>query len=408
LIIIIINNREDLINQVKYAYYEHLWDADIENFFCLKSDSETGFVTEFHISKLNKYEKTNVHLKNDFVLSVIPNVISGNLASCKVVIFNLNMGAGKDGDSFFDDILYSKYQNLKCKFSPYTAEGPNGKFYSFSQTMFHEALNNNEQMNSDVRYMLSNDFTVNKAKIIYGKIKANLTTIYEHNLNRESQSIEAHKYYLLENELEKYNLDFSHKGINTLSNFYRHMIIPLLQLKFPFETKLNIAPVFIASDPYYLPIDDNTSRTGRFRLKPSKYNWNGNNSWIKYIFGNKKIYFLGKNISLLEKIGVQKLSDVMLMQLYPYASNNFTNKKNLDYFHDWKEFIRDFVRIIDQYNGQNKDDQIQIIFNRNGNNYIELNRLVHTIFWTRETPYSGRSGFLSSYSFKKNYNRDTR
>lgn len=394
-----INNRTQLIDEAKQIYLNNLGDTTQNDFFYLKTDSESNIITEFHINKLHNTKINKNHSNDHFVLSTIPNAISGSLSSAKVIILNLNMGAGKNGPSFLKDIINYE-NNSQYIYSPTTSDFITGKNYSFSQTMFYYAFNKNLQMRADLKCMLSDKFDIIRAQCVYEKIKNNLIKIYSNSLNLASTNKEIkNNFPSLYNDLKRYYLDFSDVGINTLGNFYRQMLIPILQLKFPFEVALHIHPIFIATDPYYVPIDNKGSERARFLIKPHSYTWNGKNNWLNYTFEQQNISF---SESLLAKVGVKSMDNIMLIQLYPYSSNKFYINKNTPHdFGYWKKFVCELVNTIDDYNHHNSTDQIQLILNRSGNNYVDLNSLKHTSIWTRKENNGSHSGYLSSKSFKK-------
>lgn len=411
--------RQQLVKQAKEIYQRHLGKTTAADFFYLQglvaNDEQKHQVPHFHMRTLYDTSHLVADFDTQFVTSLIPNNLSGSLMTAHVLVLNLNMGAGRSEIECCDTNKHCQH-----KYSPtatqYTKLNDH-KAYSLSQTIFHEAFRNNHKMRQTLLKIMDSAYSIKKARKLYQIICADLQIIYTNKLNLKSAD---NDYSKLRKSLKKYDLKSSPKHVQTLSNFYRQAVLPLLQLKFPFELKLNFAPISIASEPYYVPIDRQLGDAKTFQLDPSQYNWNnhtgkdehgnvieGDDAWTNYVFSNQTLRFQPGQVSLLEKLQIKHVSEIMLLQQYPYASSSFNRAHNDNVFKPWQAFVQELLIAIDDYNQACPDDQIQIIRNRKGTDYLTLDALTHTSIWVRKVAKTGLNGRLIAQNFAKYHaNRD--
>ena len=387
-----ISTREQLNQAAKEDY-----DKLKVNNSLYKIEDENG-KPQFFLTSLQDetIKNKNSELGNGgFALDLIPNDISGNLMTANVIILNLNMGAGADHKDFYNFIKdCNKGENC---FSPYTTEfGESKKQSSFSQTMFYEMLSN-EKLKGTVDTILTENYSIIEAKDLYEKIKQCLQEIFNYEKNTK----------ILSNALKDYGLNDDKKGKDTLNNFYRLVIIPLLQLKFPFEDELQISPIFIATDDYYTGIGEGKG-SNKLHINRKVYNWykkdENSAACTEYIFGDKEIPLLDDGNSLLanENLNVKYFNNIMLVQQFPYASNKsekgITGKNS---FIPWQNFVRHLLYDINNFNKYKvtEEKKISIIVNRGKANYLKdtFVQLTNTNIKYSTNP---RAGYLTNRCFK--------
>lgn len=380
----ITKQRKRLLASVKAAYLEHVGDPTAKGFFQLSGDIESQVVTGFKFgTQLTEFEKAET-IFDMFVTSLIPNNIVGSLATAKVIILNLNMGVGKDSEAFFERL------DNDYVYNPTNANHGIGKKFSRSQTTFHEAFNTKPQLRAVVDKILKRKYKLDKAQDLVNEMR---------------------RFYLkpakVEAILTNYQLPLTTAGYETLSNFYRLIVLPLLQLKFPFEKDLLLPPLSLATEPYFVPIDDQPKlRYNILQVDPDEYSWDGENAWTKYVYGGETLPLLGPATSLLASLGITNLAEIMFLQQYPYASKSFDrprrHKEALEAtFAPWLSFMTTLISLINEYNRGNETDQIKIIYNRIGTKYLApiLAQAPAGTVYQRHNTGSSRSGQLRTSEF---------
>lgn len=352
--------RENLIDSVTRSWQEfvgHEWELDSTGFYFNSEDKEV--INTHNDTKINKIQS-----------SVIPQTLIGNLNYAKVIVFNLNMGA-KKGDFEQMDV-----------YNPRELQNSTPHAQAF-WNMWSEDFKDNEYVED-----------MDPEKI------ANI--ILEAKSFKDDQVVEIYKNIVkFLTDTDKKNVTIQNKDNQIMhskvEHYYWYVLLPLIQLKFPFEKNF-ISPGLLIDDYYSgiagygksafkIKYKQNDDKLGdRKKIGDVNY-WNWQQMYkdmltrISKPLSEKedKVIIFEDDAFLKGKI--EYFEEIMLVQMFPYAS--IDGKALTHDLHDvtnrYNEFVKEFLKAIDTHNQNHTDDPIIIVFNRVGNSQKILSEFLNEV-----------------------------
>lgn len=325
------------------------WILDSEGFYFNECDKK---VIEKHNNSKSK--------ANQIQPRVIPQTVVGNLGQAKVIIFNLNMGAR-------DDDFSAKPRNQKV-YDPFSKKKEVWHAHAFKYF-----IENKVELDKKIK-------RIKEAKE-FSDIQGLYNTITRHLTEKTPNSAYDEKTKL---EEKRNDAEIEH--------YYWYILLPLMQLKFPFEPKL-ITPTLLIDD-YYSGIEGNGKSALRIAYKNSA-NEKGYVSFDNWqqLYGDmvtrvtsgtrtnndEEIEFEENAFLKSNNTDIKYFEEIMLIQMFPYASINGSalTKDLVEIKKRYNNFVDALLEAVEKHNQHNDTDQIAIVFNRVGQNKAALDAFIN-------------------------------
>ncbi|MYV17253.1 hypothetical protein [Furfurilactobacillus milii] len=349
--------RKDLNKKINDAWQTIVMD-DAQ--FGLRGNKNLGFYfgsKDFElIRQYNSQEQQDLTRINPWG---IPNDISGSILTAKVLVIMKNMGTAADEYSFDKK-----------------SERP---FYTQSNQIAHTTIQGNAfelAMHSNNKH----DFMQQGRPRTMAKVIEELCILQDPKKAVEYlKGLERDLSNILLSQRGKSASD-SQKYIN-IQNFYLFVVYPLLQLKFSFNSYIAFKPLTLLVDPYYSGIGNYRAKNV-LRFQRNSVTWD--NYWQKYL-DDDLIQFMDGDVSFLKREHVTRLSDVMLLQAFPYRSfrGSRLNTKILKPIYERQNlFLKAMLEHIREYNLNNENDVITVDFARPGGRSKSVAMTIADNNWT--------------------------
>lgn len=342
--------RGELLGAVSKAWDEfsgNEWKLDSEGFYFNKCDKK--IIDEHNASKANEIQPR-----------VIPQTVVGNLGHAKVVIFNLNMGAR-------DDDFSAKPRNQKV-YDPFSKKKEVWHAHAFKYF-----IESKDSLDEDIK-RIKDAKQFSDIQDLYKKITDHLTTK------------KANSEYNETTELAEKRNDAE------IEHAYWYILLPLMQLKFPFEPTL-ITPALLIDD-YYSGIEGNGKSALRISYKSSskEKGYVSFDNW-QQLYGDmvtrvtsgtrtnndEEIEFEENAFLKSDDIDIKYFEEIMLVQMFPYASINGSalTQDLVDIKQRYNDFVAALLKAVERHNQKHDADQINIVFNRVGQNKDGLDGFIN-------------------------------
>lgn len=175
-----------------------------------------------------------------------------------------------------------------------------------------------------------------------------------------------------------------------IEHYYWYVILPLIQLKFPFEK--NFVPLALLVDDYYSGIAGHGNSALRIKYENKKgkidfTNWHEYYSemYERIVEGkdtSEKQLVFEENAFLKNKLSIQHFEEIMLVQLFPYSSIDGTALSGDVLQSIWDDsirFLKKFIKTIDDHNLKNPEDKIVVVMNRKGGRWDEFENTIDSL-----------------------------